>query len=126
MSSFADSVSALLASAKVIEERYFMHLVAMGEMQEEKPFKELPVVENETEGCDTRISAIITRCHDSLQEVFVEQEVRLHEAIDKWKREFMEDFRKKERKRNRDRVVEVSVPAKDERDGTESGFADFS
>ncbi len=104
MGSFIDSVKKLFANCRNVDTRYFRRLSELGECIEELPFCGDEDQEMET----TKVSSLIALCHDGHQELLLAEEAKLQGATAKWKEDFLRRFRKRERKRNRDRILELN------------------
>ena len=58
-------------------------------------------------GSDTLLS-LVALCHDGHQDLFLEEEQKLKNAVRDWAEEYLSVFRHKERERNRTRVLELN------------------
>ena len=127
MTSFTEDAKKLFEKARVVDTRFFRRLSELGESLEEAPFGETEdekssPVDNES------IAALITQCHDSHQvgrkrtriivglenlcvfpqDHLLSEATKLEMSIQKWKKDFLDQFRRRERKRNRNRVLELN------------------
>ncbi len=105
MAAFVSAVSNLFLRARTADTKHFRRLSELGEAIEELPYSasSSDIVRDPED-----VTPLIALCHDGHQLLLLEAEQRLHEAIEKWKQDFLEKFRKRERKRNRDRILELN------------------
>ena len=106
MNKFIESVKRLFVKARSVDTRYFRRLSELSEAIEEKPFSSSSSNGNDIDGL--KVSSLVARCHDAHQNLLLEEEEKLQQAISKWKEEFLARFRKRERKRNRNRILELN------------------
>ena len=105
MDGFVDSVKDLFARARGADTRYFRKLSELGEEIEELPYLGSNALLADQE---VKVSSVVARCHDGHQELLLEEEEKLRTDLEKWKDQFLHRFRRKERKRNRNRILELN------------------
>jgi len=104
MSSFIGEVGKLFEKARSADIRYFRRLCDLGEALEEMPYTRSNVGQND----EARVTSLIAHCHDGRQEWLEEEEKRLRAATSNWVVEFLRKFSRRERRRGRNRVLELS------------------
>lgn len=107
MNNFITSVRNLFSKARAADIRYFRRLSELGEAIEELPYVGDDESQKDCAGT-TKVSTVISLCHDGHQELLLEEESKLQKAIDRWREDFLAKFKKKERKRNRNRILELN------------------
>lgn len=101
---FIQSAKDLFAAARDADTRHYRRLSELVESSEEEQFqKEDPIFTN-----DHQLSQLAAKLHDGHQDFLLEEEAKLQIAVQKWKDDFMARFMKKERKRNRERILELN------------------
>eukprot|EP00095_Tigriopus_kingsejongensis_P003056 maker-scaffold101_size371023-snap-gene-0.20 protein:Tk03056 transcript:maker-scaffold101_size371023-snap-gene-0.20-mRNA-1 annotation:"leucine-rich repeat-containing protein 48-like isoform x3" len=104
LSSFIQSIKELFRQARDADTRHYQRLGNLIASTEEEQFqKEDPIFAD-----DHTLSKLIAICHDGHQEFLLEEDAKLQIAVQKWKDDFMIRFMKKERKRNRERILELN------------------
>ncbi|XP_059089736.1 dynein regulatory complex subunit 3-like [Tigriopus californicus] len=101
---FIQSAKDLFTAARDADTRHYRRLSELVEASEEEQFqKEDPIFAN-----DHQLSQLAATLHDGHQEFLLEEEAKLQIAVQKWKDDFLARFMKKERKRNRERILELN------------------
>ena len=57
---------------------------------------------------EIKLNLQVANCHDGHQSLLLEEEQRLHDSVHEWAKEYLNQFRQKERDRNRTRVLELN------------------
>lgn len=101
---FLSEVRALFQHGRNIDIRYFKSLTEIGEKMEVENYES-----NQAQnfGSDTLLS-LVAQCHDGHQTLLLEEEQKLQFSVHNWADEYLDEFRQKERERNRTRVLELN------------------
>ena len=110
MEHFLGNVKKLFVKARAVETKYFKRLSELGEVIEELAYTTLDHGDEGSEEAseDVKILALIAKCHDGHQSLLLTEEEKLQESVERWREDFLNKFRKKERKRNRNRILELN------------------
>lgn len=108
LNGFLDSMKELFALARAADIRYFKKLTDVGEAIEEMPYRTTTAHVSQNLSKDLRVSSIIAKCNDGHQHFLREEESKLRQAVFQWRDDYLLALRNKERKRNRNRILELN------------------
>ena len=104
--SFLSEVRALFQYGRNIDIRYFKRLTEIGERLESNNYEHMEA-QRLTRESDSLLT-LVANCHDGHQNLLLEEEQRLHDSVHEWAKDYLHQFRQKERDRNRTRVLELN------------------
>ena len=104
--SFLSEVRSLFQHGRNIDIRYFKNLSEIGEKMEVKDYETSDPHDLEKQS-DSLLS-LVAKCHDGHQNLLLQEEGKLQNAVHEWASEYLDTFRKRERERNRTRVLELN------------------
>ena len=104
---FLSEVRSLFQHGRNIDIRYFKNLSQIGEQMEVKDYETSDCTPDYGRQSDSLLS-LVAKCHDGHQDLLLQEEEKLHNSVHEWASEYLDDFRKSERERNRTRVLELN------------------